>query len=234
MVPFATKIKKRFGISDANVTYRSLRYLNEQDLKEAVPPLGFRAEFREKLSIWKKKFCIQKDLSEPEIGHCRTPSKKSFGTSILKDLNTLLNETSRGKSIIAFEHQHKHLTDSHRDDIISIIIEEVINNNLVLHSQDFLVLFNDICSVFPCENEMQDYYYIPRKGKNNACGKLYSKYKNKCLKKKRLLSPTLDNHCKLSNQSHIHEHIEIDESIVKALKTSLKRDCSNWENVCER
>ncbi|XP_075154302.1 uncharacterized protein LOC142227941 [Haematobia irritans] len=152
-------------LKDANVTYRSLRYLTEQNLKEAVPPLGFRAEFREKLSIWKKKFCIQKDLSEPEIGHCRTPSKKSFGTSVLKDLNTLLNETSRGKSILAFEHQHKHLTDSHRDDIISIIIEEVINNNLVLHSQDFLVLFNDICSVFPCENEMQDYYYIPRKGK---------------------------------------------------------------------
>ncbi|KAM7344173.1 uncharacterized protein ACRADG_010996 [Cochliomyia hominivorax] len=44
-----------FMILKANqVTFQSLRYLKNEDLKEAVPPLGLRVEFREKLFAWQK------------------------------------------------------------------------------------------------------------------------------------------------------------------------------------
>ncbi|XP_073821282.1 uncharacterized protein [Musca autumnalis] len=39
----------------SHVTFRSLQYLKKEDLKEAVPPLGLRVEFREKLFAWKKR-----------------------------------------------------------------------------------------------------------------------------------------------------------------------------------
>lgn len=39
----------------ANVTYRSLQYIQKDDLKDAIPHLGLRIEFREKLFLWRKK-----------------------------------------------------------------------------------------------------------------------------------------------------------------------------------
>ncbi|XP_058976924.1 uncharacterized protein LOC105262100 isoform X2 [Musca domestica] len=38
----------------AQVSYRSLQYMQAEDIKEAIPPLGLRIEFREKLFTWKK------------------------------------------------------------------------------------------------------------------------------------------------------------------------------------
>lgn len=54
------KVKYVFTI-DADIMYRSLKYLKSEDLKEAIPSIGLRAEFREKLFTWrKKKVCEQK------------------------------------------------------------------------------------------------------------------------------------------------------------------------------
>ncbi|XP_036332693.1 uncharacterized protein LOC118744043 [Rhagoletis pomonella] len=39
----------------SQITFRSLKFLRGADLKEAIPPLGLRVEFREKLFMWKKK-----------------------------------------------------------------------------------------------------------------------------------------------------------------------------------
>lgn len=36
------------------ITYRSLKYLNESDIKDAIKNIGLRAEFREKLFSWRK------------------------------------------------------------------------------------------------------------------------------------------------------------------------------------
>ncbi|XP_037826983.1 uncharacterized protein LOC119614966 isoform X2 [Lucilia sericata] len=38
----------------AKVTYKSLQYIQKEEIKEAIPPLGLRIEFREKLFKWKK------------------------------------------------------------------------------------------------------------------------------------------------------------------------------------
>ncbi|XP_046808359.1 uncharacterized protein LOC124420193 [Lucilia cuprina] len=38
----------------ANVKYRSLPYITNVDLTEAIPHLGLRAEFRSKLVTWRK------------------------------------------------------------------------------------------------------------------------------------------------------------------------------------
>lgn len=43
-----------FHITAANVTYRCLQYIQKQDLVEAIPHLGLRVEFREKLFVWRK------------------------------------------------------------------------------------------------------------------------------------------------------------------------------------
>ncbi|XP_017460681.1 PREDICTED: uncharacterized protein LOC108353999 isoform X2 [Rhagoletis zephyria] len=40
---------------DAQVTFDSLQYLEKDDIKEAIPPIGLRAKFRSKLFEWRKK-----------------------------------------------------------------------------------------------------------------------------------------------------------------------------------
>ncbi|XP_067614386.1 uncharacterized protein [Eurosta solidaginis] len=54
-------------LKSAEVTFESLKYLKGEDLKEAVPPLGLRVLFREKLFAWRKEeFGIDDDtLSMP-------------------------------------------------------------------------------------------------------------------------------------------------------------------------
>jgi len=39
---------------DAQVTFESLQYLDREDIKEAISPLGLRAKFRSKLFAWRK------------------------------------------------------------------------------------------------------------------------------------------------------------------------------------
>lgn len=40
--------------SDSGITYRSLKYLSKDDIKDTISDIGLRAEFREKLFIWRK------------------------------------------------------------------------------------------------------------------------------------------------------------------------------------
>ncbi|XP_046812012.1 uncharacterized protein LOC124421205, partial [Lucilia cuprina] len=41
-------------LTNAQITFDSLRYLSKEDIKEAIPPIGIRACFREKLFSWRK------------------------------------------------------------------------------------------------------------------------------------------------------------------------------------
>jgi len=36
------------------ITYRSLKYINSDDIRDAISNVGLRAEFREKLFFWRK------------------------------------------------------------------------------------------------------------------------------------------------------------------------------------
>ncbi|XP_065366893.1 uncharacterized protein LOC135959764 [Calliphora vicina] len=234
-------------LKESQVTFRSLRYLKKEDLKEAVPPLGLRVEFREKLLAWKKKeFGVDDEtMSVPSKVEewlknndiiTTTPVSK-VGRCLSQDLKTILNQTSKGKAVLDYSKRNHKLTCEQRDDLINIIIEEIFSKDVVLCTQDFKRLLDDICSVFPFEKAMKDYYYISREGKNNASGKLYSKYRSKNLKRRRLLDslPTSSNaESTGSLQSAEKESVEIDESIAVALKTSLLRDCANWDAVCEK
>ena len=75
---------------------------------------------------------------------------------------------------------------------------------------------------------------IPRQGKKNPSGKLYSKYVNSRSKRKRRESSglTVGSKCNIIG-SLTNEDVEVDQSIATALKTSLFRDSSDWNAICD-
>ncbi|XP_067627089.1 uncharacterized protein [Eurosta solidaginis] len=160
----------------AQVTYRSLKYLRKENVKEAIPPLGLRVEFREKLIGWQKKEfgiddeTISADCNEIKGLNCRpdlnaSTSKYFCQKNINKDLFTLLSSTTRGKKILSFYKENSRLDNVNRDEVIAILIEEICYGNTSLKPNDFYSLVNEICSVFPSEVDTKEYYYIPRAGK---------------------------------------------------------------------
>ncbi|KAL7739878.1 hypothetical protein ACLKA6_003366 [Drosophila palustris] len=120
----------------AKITFESLKSCDKEDLREAIPPLGLRIEFREKLFHWRKTV---------------------------------------------------------------------------------------------------EYYFIPRKGRANAGGKLMSRYRNQRSKKAKYESTAGSISC-IEEESHNEEDLtdEVDSSIGIALKDSLNRDCSDWEEVKDK
>ncbi|KAL7723263.1 hypothetical protein ACLKA6_013847, partial [Drosophila palustris] len=120
----------------AKITFESLKSCDKEDLREAIPPLGLRIEFREKLFHWRKTV---------------------------------------------------------------------------------------------------EYYFIPRKGRANAGGKLMSRYRNQRSKKAKYESTAGSTSC-IEEESHNEEDLtdEVDSSIGIALKDSLNRDCSDWEEVKDK
>ncbi|XP_065359760.1 uncharacterized protein LOC135953710 [Calliphora vicina] len=220
----------------ANVTYRSLPYITNADLTEAIPHLGLRAEFRSKLVTWRKtELGVDNEPSKVQlwIDNNDDMSPSSSFTNNKNDLKTLINSSPKGRDILKYAAESQKLTCQQREDIVNIIIEDVIYKNTVLYPNDFQKLTAEICSLFPSENNMKDFYYIPRKGKTNAGGKLYSKYRNKCAKKRKLMGST-PSFSPTTSQSSDIEHVEYDESISVALKNTLNRDSSNWEEVCDK
>ncbi|XP_073842703.1 uncharacterized protein isoform X2 [Musca autumnalis] len=240
----------------SDVTFRSLQYLKKEDLKEAVPPLGLRVEFREKLFAWKKRELGIDDetMSVPsKIGEWwkrnETPASTpgtphttvSYGSKakgiLSEDLKELLTHTSKGKLALECSSANKKLSDEQRDDIINIIIEDILTNNVTLYAQDFMRILDEICSVFPLENEMRDYYYISRKRKNNASGKLYAKYRNKKSKKIKLLDsePSTSKAAAHTSSNLCNNNVpEFDESVENSMKASLLRECNDWGSICEK
>jgi len=57
-----------------------------------------------------------------------------------------------------YEQQNSSLLNSHRDDLINIIVEEVTVNKIQLKTNDFDLILSEICVNFPCENVMQVRY----------------------------------------------------------------------------
>ncbi|KNC20694.1 hypothetical protein FF38_04430 [Lucilia cuprina] len=205
----------------AKVTYKSLKYIQKEEIKEAIPPLGLRIEFREKLFKWKKQqFEIDDETISVDSKVDNWMSDEGFsGKRVLnKCLIDILKETAGGRAIL--EYRTKKLTIDQRDFLIKIRVP------------DFPLLVNEIVSIFPSEKEVQGYYFISRGCKGSPSGKLYFKYKN-CRRKRGIFVSSVSSQDEAENTSeHIDE--EIDESVATAFKASLNRDSSDWADVCEK
>ncbi|XP_058976925.1 uncharacterized protein LOC101889627 isoform X3 [Musca domestica] len=228
----------------AQVSYRSLQYMQAEDIKEAIPPLGLRIEFREKLFTWKKvQFGIDDETISVQSKVDNWLKEKEFhGKHVLnKSLVNILKEYPSARPLLEHKNKNKNLTTDHRNSLIKIIVEEAVSNQIPIRIQDFPILLNEIVSVFPSEKDVQDYYFIRRGEKGSPSGKLYSKYKN--FRAKRLKYDNKASIGDASNErksssdqlsSQIYENIEVDESIASALKVSLNRDSADWSDVCEK
>ncbi|XP_067637305.1 uncharacterized protein [Eurosta solidaginis] len=232
----------------SQITFRSLQFLKAADLQEAIPPLGLRVEFREKLFIWKKKeygiddetMSMPSKVTEWLQSNNFMPSSQSSSSPhcLNKDLLSLLQQTCKGKLLLESYKKNQHLTNRNRDDLISIVIDEVIANDIILKAKDFANLLEQIINLFPNENGAREYYYIPRKGKKCPSGKLYGKYVNQRSKKRKSMcfeqntpSPASDN---TGAPTENDEVPEIDVTICRALKTSLSRSIADWNEVKDK
>lgn len=79
---------------------------------------------------------------------------------------------------------------------------------------------------------LQDYYYIPRRGKNNASGKLYSKHRNRIIKRRKLLTPG-ESPSIANSQTSDNEVEEVYDSEAVTLKLTLCETNMIWSDVCE-
>ncbi|XP_037811933.1 uncharacterized protein LOC119603813 isoform X2 [Lucilia sericata] len=141
----------------AKVTYRSLKYLQRGDLKEAIPPLGLRIEFREKLFQWKK---LQFEVDDETIS---VASKVDNGISeeggfsgrrvLNKSLMDILKETVGGRAML--ECRTKKLTIDQRNLLIQIIVEEAMCRQIIIRVREFPLLVDEIVSIFPSEKDVQ-------------------------------------------------------------------------------
>ncbi|XP_036329684.1 uncharacterized protein LOC118741818 [Rhagoletis pomonella] len=232
----------------SQITFRSLKFLRGADLKEAIPPLGLRVEFREKLFMWKKKeFGIDDETMSMPSKVTEWLQKNNFMPSsqssssphcLSKDLPSLLQQTCKGKLILESYKKNQHLTNGNRDDLISIVIDEVIANDIILRGNDFVNLLEQIINLFPNEKGAREYYYIPRKGKKCPSGKLYGKYVNQRSKKRKTIyleqntpSPAST---KTNPSTKNYEVLEIDFTICRALKASLSRSIADWNEVRDK
>ncbi|XP_036334991.1 uncharacterized protein LOC118745592 isoform X1 [Rhagoletis pomonella] len=209
-------------LSDAGITYIRLQYLNDADISDAIKSVGERAEFREKLWLWR-----QQKYPRP---------KKTISDWTNKFLlDEVLRESPDGRSLISLrsdDEKTPRLNESQRCKLLNAICSYTAEHNIELRTNPFLDIVKEIGEFFPGEKEYLDYYYIKRKVGGSPSGKLYSKYVNLYYKRKRL--STISAETTIVESSKCSESPEFDERILSGLKTELQRDCSNWDTVCDR
>ncbi|XP_067628571.1 uncharacterized protein [Eurosta solidaginis] len=117
------------------VTYRCLKYVSKTDIKDAISNIGLRAEFREKLFAWRKsEFNIDDETISVEsrviswLEKSQTSNSTEFSTQIRKssllDISTILKSCSKGRSILSYYENHSGLTNTQREQLITILVEE--------------------------------------------------------------------------------------------------------------
>ncbi|CAD7013098.1 unnamed protein product [Ceratitis capitata] len=127
-------------------------------------------------------------------------------------------------------------------------------------ASDLRLILNDIVTIFPNEQAASDYYFIYRGGRGNPLGRLYQRYSNENVKRRRMIrlsdddndnnnadvSRNLSNLSSNSNQMDDDDILYanqqslpgsvpcVDEMTALALKQLLTTDHFTWEEVCER
>ncbi|KAM7350821.1 uncharacterized protein ACRADG_009264 isoform 2-T2 [Cochliomyia hominivorax] len=246
-------------LTEAEISFESLKYLSKEDIKEAIPPIGLRACFREKLFKWRKNvYNIDNDTPSAELiankviawlqNHSNIKTAKftpaTMATTSLsvtnsgencklsKSLHLILEQSLKGKTLLNFIKNNCNLTDSLRADLINIILEDIFYHDLKLAPKDIPFVVNEILEIFP--NEIREYYFVQRKGKTNPSGKLWDKYVNQRAKRARFLIKPKEHMEMLDSRSQDEEIAKFDESVLLSIKSSLANDVSNWDDVKDK
>nr|XP_036678659.1 uncharacterized protein LOC118879779 isoform X2 [Drosophila suzukii] len=128
-------------LTAAKVNIEQLKYMNADDIKEAVPPLGLRIGFRQKLFRWKESEGGDEDRIAPLPSFVKPDVKAP--------LKFILNKS--GMKILEHEETHLYLPQVLRDEHISIIIEEAMLEHITNSVPDFQALLEEICFVLPSQ-----------------------------------------------------------------------------------
>ncbi|XP_065720810.1 uncharacterized protein [Drosophila suzukii] len=120
-------------------------------LMEAVPPLGLRIGFRQKLFRWKESEGGDEDRIAPLPSFVKPDVKAPLKFILNKSLHSLLNESRKGMKILEHEETHLCLPQVLRDELISIIIEEAMLEHITISVPDFQALLEEICFVLPSQ-----------------------------------------------------------------------------------
>ncbi|XP_075155529.1 uncharacterized protein LOC142228878 [Haematobia irritans] len=225
-------------LKDAKINSSNLIYLQNEDIKEAIPVLGLRIEFREKLYKWRNEQVHHDEVPMPIAGpQAKDVHKKNCdfrGKQILnRSLADILCENAIGTAIIQYERKYQSLTKDYRDELINIIANEAVSNDIKIRINEFTLLLDEIVWVLPSEESVKDYYFIPRDGKENPSGKLYSKYKNRRAKRLKC-DKSAAKFEEAEMDMDIREIPEVDENVATSIKTSLNRGSLDWEEVTEQ
>ncbi|XP_058974399.1 uncharacterized protein LOC101890023 isoform X2 [Musca domestica] len=215
-------------LQENEITINELKHLTNEDLKEIIPVLGKRIRFREKLFLWKEKICPQSNETLSVHSKVGTWLNSPANSKGFNDIAQILRSCGKGRAIVDYYTENNQLLESHRHDIISIILEEVVTSNCILHISDFTLICEQILSLFP--NENKDFYFIPRGPRKNPSGRLYDKYHNLKSKRRKVLGRSLSNQINESS-----EEDEIDEKTLSSLKEILRTDVSKClSNSCNQ
>lgn len=65
----------------------------------------------------------------------------------------MLQESNKGRALLEYYKTHQSLDKFRRDDLVSIILEDIQYNEYCLSPKDYPPILNEIESVFPKEKE---------------------------------------------------------------------------------
>ncbi|XP_070852414.1 uncharacterized protein [Drosophila suzukii] len=228
------------NLKSCGITYRSLKYINTDDIRDAISNVGLRAEFREKLFFWRKsEFNIDdKTISADSKVSGWLKEQTSTGSSIQSavahlNISNILQLYPKGQGLLHYYETKNVLTNVHREDLISVIVEHAIATEFQIRTSEFPLIVDQIVSIFPTESEVRDFYFIPRSGKKNPAGKLYAKYTNNRTKRIKL-DRILEVPVKDQTKSQKWNLLDFEETLYLADKTELMREISDWKLVLEK
>ncbi|XP_075163662.1 uncharacterized protein LOC142240967 [Haematobia irritans] len=149
-------------LKDAKINSSNLIYLQNEDIKEAIPVLGLRIEFREKLYKWRNEQVHHDEVPMPIAGpQAKDVHKKNCDFRGKKNLNRsladILCENAIGRAIIQYERKYQSLTKDYRDELINIIASEAVSNDIKIRINEFTLLLDEIVWVLPSEESLKVY-----------------------------------------------------------------------------
>ncbi|XP_067614074.1 uncharacterized protein [Eurosta solidaginis] len=188
------------------ITYDRLKYINCDDLALAFPGnenIGYRAELREKIGLWKHKNFPEESLSTLSMNSnvqnwlknqpLHSPASNSNSVKVTNVTDMVKNSKS-GQSLLSLYLMKKKLDMHDRKRLLNIIVENFFDCNsrkyIIPRPYQMNKLAEEIVEIFPTENK--EIYYISRKAgrRTNASGILYNRFKNLNRKRLKLESTT--------------------------------------------
>ncbi|XP_036331192.1 uncharacterized protein LOC118742886 [Rhagoletis pomonella] len=174
------------------------------------------------------------------------------------DTVKVLQSSHIGQRINQFYNKNGYLENHQRNEIVRLIVADVMRQGETLCPKDLRAILSDIITLFPNEQAAADYYFIYRGGKGNPLGRLYQRYSNENVKRRRMIRLSDDEDCstydvdmtqQMSSSSNLMDDDDtmstyppdlpgqvprVDEMTALALKQLLTTDHFSWEEVCDK